>query len=126
MNTKHRLVMTLAGAGVPTDRVTVNEAAHIATIDSYVTTPTQAQIDAGAAILAAFDWSAAAQQAWEDSLQPARADLRNNLQTALDAIDQYLAIADTATAAQVRDQVKRLTQMMRRVLVRLGQLSEGQ
>lgn len=122
MTVKQRLVITLASAGVPVDRVNVNEALQTAEIESYIGNPSQAQIDAGAAILAAFDWSSAAQRAWEDSLQPARADLRTNLQPALDAIDQYLVIADTATAGQVRDQVKRLTLMMRRVLVRLNQI----
>ena len=49
-------------------------------------------------------------------------DLRQQAGAAVSAIDTYLAIADTATPAQVREQVKRLSQIMRRVIVRLVQV----
>lgn len=51
-----------------------------------------------------------------------RTDLRDNATAAIDMLDQYLLIADAATAAQVREQAKRLSQMVRRLIVRLVQL----
>lgn len=122
--------MTLAGAGVPIDTVDISaeklngEPALVRR--TYMRGATTEQIAAGDAIIAAFDWSAAAQQAWEDAQQPERAGLRDNAQAAVEAIDAYLQIADTATAAQVRQQVKALSQITRRVVTRLVQLSEGQ
>jgi hypothetical protein len=77
----------------------------------------QSQADAIAAT-----WGQAQDQAADEAAHPERTELRQNAQAAVDAIDQYLLIADTATAAQVREQVKRLSQMMRRVIRRLVQL----
>lgn len=57
-----------------------------------------------------------------NAVNPQKTDLITNAQTAIDAFDQYLAIADTATAGQVRDQVKRLTQVTRKILLRLVQV----
>lgn len=111
--------MTLAGAGVPVDRVTIHGGAADVT---YMPWATQAQRDQGAAILSAFDWSASAQQAWEDAQQPERADLRDAAAQAVEDIDAYLLIADSATTAQVRQAVKRLAQNQRRVILRLVQL----
>jgi len=64
MTGRDRLVYTLASAGVPVDRVTGEGPAVVV---SYQAWATQAQQTAGAAIVAAFDWSDAAQQAWEAS-----------------------------------------------------------
>lgn len=85
-------------------------------------TATPAQLAAGQAAIDSFDWSDAAHRAYEDSLEPARTDLRQQAAQAVQSLDAYIAIADGATAAQVRDQVKRLSQMMRRVIVRLVQV----
>lgn len=57
-----------------------------------------------------------------DALAPERSDLRRQAAAAVNAIDLYLATADTATAAEVRAQVKRLSQYVRRVIVRLVQI----
>ena len=57
-----------------------------------------------------------------DARHPERTDLRRQAAAAVAALDQYLAIADAATAAQVREQVKRLSQITRRVVVRLVQI----
>ena len=75
---KQRLVMTLASAGVPANGVTVTGPTS-ATIVYYTADdkdpqgnpmgpPTQSQMDAGAAVLAAFDWSDAAEQAYQAAL----------------------------------------------------------
>lgn len=117
MTVKHRLVMTLASAGVPVDAVTVTGPASA--VVTYMEWATQAQRDQGAALLAAFDWSDAAQTAWEGAQDPERAGLRDNIAATVASIDNYLLIADTATAAQVRSAVKTLAQIQRRVLLYL-------
>lgn len=117
MTVKHRLVMTLASAGVPVDAVTVSGPASAGV--TYMPWATQAQRDQGAALLAAFDWSPAAQAAWEDAQDPERTGLRDNLAGAVADIDAFLLIADGATAAQVRAAVKKLAQVQRRVLLYL-------
>lgn len=55
--------MTLASAGVPVDTVTITGAASADV--TYMTWATQAQMDLGAALIAAFDWSDAAETAWQ-------------------------------------------------------------
>lgn len=68
---KTRLVMTLAGAGVPVDRVTLTgpDSAEV----TYMPGATPEQVAAGAAALAAFDWSDAAESAWLEGLRRADA-----------------------------------------------------
>ncbi len=114
--------MTLAGAGVPVDTVTLTSTSAIVT---YMPWATQAQQNQGAAIVAAFDWSEEAQQVWDDKQQPDKAGLRDNAEEAIFRIDSYLSTADTATTAQMRQQVKALSQIQRRVILRLLQLSEA-
>ncbi len=119
--------MTLAGAGVPANNVVITGPTSAEIVwytaedkDSQgnpMGPPTQAQRDKGAATLATFDWSDVAEQAYQDSLQPEKADLRSNIAGALADIDAFLLIADTATAAQVRNAVKKLAQIQRRQLV---------
>lgn len=58
-----------------------------------------------------------------DAASPGRKDLRDAAQAALDDIDAYLLIADTATQAQVRAAVKRLAQITRRVIIRLNNMN---
>jgi hypothetical protein len=66
---RERLIYALAAAGIPVDRVTITGPTS-ATV-TYLSFATQTQIDAGDAILAAFDWSASAQATWETALQRA-------------------------------------------------------
>ncbi len=68
---KQRLVMTLAGAGVPVDRVTITGpgAADV----TYMDGATQAQRDQGAEVLAGYDWTDEAEHAWETAKQTAAA-----------------------------------------------------
>ena len=70
----------------------------------------------------AVELTPAEKQAIDDAAHPERTELRQNATDAVDMLDQYLLIADTATAAQVREQVKRLSVMMRRVIRRLVQI----
>lgn len=62
---RDRLIATLAAAGVPVDRVPAVVGPGV--VVTYAAGATQAQRDAGAALIAGFDWSAAAQAAWEQA-----------------------------------------------------------
>lgn len=62
--TKTRLVMTLASAGVPVDRVPDTVPVDPADV-TYMGGATQAQRDQAAALIAAFDWSPEADAAWQ-------------------------------------------------------------
>lgn len=59
---KKRLVMTLASAGVPVDRVTIDGNSVEVT---YMEWATQSQRDQGAAIISELDLSAEAESVWE-------------------------------------------------------------
>ena len=74
---KQRIVVTLASAGVPVDTVTITGAASADV--TYQTWATQTQRDQGAALLAAFDWSDAAEQAYQVALSRPLAVSRLNL-----------------------------------------------
>ena len=71
--------------------------------------------------MTAFDWSQAAQDAWEADQKPERRDLRADAAGAVADNATYLAIA-TPTNAQVAAQVRRLTQQNQRIIRRLIQL----
>lgn len=79
---------------------------------------------------AAFDaWKASlvvAKQAAIDALEPDLADLRDAATAAINNIDSYLAIADTATAAQVRAEVKAIDQRQKRIIKALFRLAQKQ
>lgn len=77
---------------------------------------TQPQRDAAAAVVAAFDWSQAAHDAWLEDRRPERKAVRQAAAQAVADIDAYLLIADAATNAQVRAQVKLLSQIVRRLV----------
>jgi len=78
------------------------------------------QLDLARAIAAAFDWSETAERSDEEAAEPDLADLLTKAQQATDAISAYLAIADTATAAQVRAEVKAIDQRQRVIIVALA------
>lgn len=82
--------------------------------------PASEQAAAQAAI-SAFDWSIAAQAAWEADRVPERRDLRDAAAQAVADLDAFLAIANP-TNAQNAAAVRRLAQMMRAVIRRLVQL----
>ena len=114
---KYRLHQALA-AVCPIDGVSGGQGA--VRID-YRPEATQPQRDAALAALAAFDWSDAAQQAWEDDQRPDRKALRAAAQQALDDNQAFMALA-SPTNAQVLAQVRRLTQQSTAVIRRLIQI----
>lgn len=87
-------------------------------------TPTDSP--AALAAAAALDLSAGAsrarRRARDDAGRPGRKALREQAAQAVADIDAYLVIADAATPAQVRAAVKRLSQMMRAVIIRLNNI----
>ncbi len=116
---KTRLCQTIAGAGVPVDTLTIVGQSATATFMPWASAE---EVQRGLSLIASFDWSDAAQQAWEDALDPKKGSLRQQAAGAVDQIDQFLAVADTATAAQVRAAVKGLAQVTRAIILRVGEL----
>ncbi len=96
MTTRDRFIRTAAQQGIPFDTVTKSNGSWIVT---YMVGATQAQKDAGAAFIAAFDASPAAQAAWEGNKQASQALATNAA---------FLALA-SPTAAQVLAQTQALT-----------------
>lgn len=102
----------------PIDGVSV--VGQTATI-SFQAAATQPQRDAANAALASFDWSDAAQVAWEDVQAPERTTLRQAAAQAVSDNNTFLAIG-SPTNAQVVAQVKRLTQECTALIKRLIQI----
>ena len=84
-------------------------------------TATPQQRAAAQAVVASFDWSQAAHDAWLADLFPERKALRQQAAQAIADNDAYLAIA-SPTNAQVLAQVGRLTQQNNRIIKRLIQI----
>ena len=83
---------------------------------------TDQQKAAAQSVAASFDFSAAAQAAWEASKLPAeKTGLVQAAQQAIDDNATYLALG-TPTPAQVAAQVKRLTQQNTAIIKRLMQV----
>lgn len=82
---------------------------------------TDQQRAAAQAVVDSFDWSQAAQDAWEEDQHPERKALRQAAVQAVADIDTYLAIANP-TNAQVVAQVRRLSQYTRSIIRRLIQI----
>lgn len=72
----------------------------------------------------AFDMSPEAIETREDTKEPLLADLNAQASGALTAIDNYLANADSATAAQVRAEVKAIDQRQKQIIKTLKRLVE--
>lgn len=83
---------------------------------------TGAQLAAAQAVINVFDWSDAAGLAYENSKEPLLADLKAQAAAGIAAIDSYLLIADTATAAQVRTEVKAIDQRQKKIIQALNRL----
>lgn len=84
----------------------------------------ESQIAAAQAVVESFDWSEAAHAQYLASRIPKLVNLYSDAQAAIENIDQYLTIADVATAAQVRSEVKALDQRQRRIIVLLLNMIE--
>lgn len=74
------------------------------------------------AVLAAFDWSQAADDAWERGQEPDLRDLLDQADAAIAAINTYLTNADAATQTQVRAEVKAIDQRQKRIIQALKRL----
>lgn len=77
---------------------------------------TSEQITAAQAVIDSFDDSDAAQQAWQEAQKPERKDLRDNAIAAVQAINDYLALANP-TNAQNLAQLRRLSQAVKRLIM---------
>lgn len=82
---------------------------------------TQPQIDAGNAVIDGFVDTPEAQAEWEADRNPERKTLRQQAAAAVQGNLDFLAIA-SPNAAQVRDQVRALTQQNNRIIQRLVQV----
>lgn len=98
------------GIGTPGDSATVKIA--------FAAAATGPQKTAAQAAVNAFDWSQAAEDAWEALQVPDRATLHNAATGALANIDTYLAVP-SPTNAQVVAQVRLLSQCVKQVINRL-------
>ncbi len=116
---KIRLVQAIASVGAPVDTVTITGNSAVAT---YMPNASAADIQRGNAIINGFDWSDAAQQAWEDLLDPKRGDLRTKAAAAINQIDAYLALP-SPTAAQSQTAISVLAQIVRALILRVGELN---
>ncbi len=80
------------------------------------------QIQAAQTVIDTFDWSDAAQIAWQDSKEPLLTDLKQQAAAGIAAIDAYLLTADAATAVQVRAEVKAIDQRQRKIIQALNRV----
>lgn len=80
------------------------------------------QRDAAQSVVLAFDWSQQAETAYADSKEPDLSAIRDQAAQAVADINTYLTIADTATAAQVRAEVKAMDQRQRAIIKALARL----
>ena len=87
----------------------------------YAPSATAQQRADALSVVAAFDGSQAAQDAWEAALVPERKDLRDQAAQALLDLDAFLALA-APTQAQTLAVVKKLCQQNKRLIVRLIQV----
>lgn len=87
----------------------------------YAPEASDAQKAAAQTALAAFDWSAPAQTAWEADRQPERKAIRQAAAQAIADNEAFLAVGSPNNAA-VLAQVRALTRQMNRVISRLVQI----
>lgn len=104
----------------PISGVSVNTTPLMVRIN-FAPEATQPQRAAAQAVVDAFDWSDAAQTAWEADQHPERKDLRAAAAGAISDNDTFLAIANPNNS-QVAAQVRRLTQQNTRIIRRLSQI----
>lgn len=88
---------------------------------SVAVTPAGEQ-GAAQATIDAFDWSDAAHDTWKDAQEPSLKNLRDSAVVAAANIDTYLTVADTATAVQVREEVKAIDRRQKTVILALLRL----
>ena len=111
--------MTLAGAGVPVDTVTLTGKASASV--SYQSWATDAQRSLGKSLLDEYDWTDDAEKIWQDAQNPDLSTLRNATDQAVADINTYLALP-SPTNAQVVAMVSRLCVNVRAITKRLVQI----
>lgn len=77
---------------------------------------TQQQRDQAQVIVNNFDWSETAQEDWEESKEPDLQSVKDQAVQAISNIDSYLAGADSANAAQVREEVKKIDERQKVII----------
>jgi hypothetical protein len=102
-----RLLSTIKTAVPAVVDVSIGAVGNSAT----VTVSPASQQAAAQATINAFDWSQAAQTAWEDAQNAERTTLRQNAAAALANNNTYIALANPSTA-QNTAQIKALTQQI--------------
>ena len=110
-------VCPIVGVGIGTPGVSASVVVH------HAPDATAPQIVAAAGVVAGFDWSPAAQAAWERAQEPDLRDLLDQATDAIAAIDAYLPGADTATNAQVRAEVKAIDRRQKQIIRVLRRLT---
>jgi hypothetical protein len=116
-----RLHQAIAAAA-PIAGVSVGTPGDSSTVQiDFAPEATEGQQATALAIVGAFDWSDAAQSAWEADRKPERKDLRAAAAGAVADNDAFLALASPSNA-QVLAQVRRLTQQNTRIIRRLSQI----
>jgi hypothetical protein len=89
----------------------------------WATAPTAPQIATANSIIAAWDWSAAADQAARDADEPDLAALRDQATQAVADINAYLAIG-SPTQAQAIAEVRAIDLRQRAIIKALGRIVE--
>src|SRR4051812_44621266 len=106
MGVVHRMDAQIR-AVAPIDGVTVDPVLRTVTVQ-FQPAATAAQRAAAQSVVTAFDWSQAAQDAWEADQKPERKAVRSAAANATAANDTFLAIS-SPTNAQIAAQVRELT-----------------
>jgi N-acetylneuraminic acid mutarotase len=102
-----RLLATIKAAVPAVTDISIGTIGNSATVSVY---PANQQAAAQATIIA-FDWSQAAQDAWDNTQHPERTTLRQNAASALATNNTYIGLASPSTA-QNTAQIKALTQQI--------------
>jgi hypothetical protein len=113
-----RLDSTIKAAGIPIDGLYGQQGSIVVQFRPEATAPQQAT---AATIVAGFDWSQAAHDAWLEDQRPQRKAIRQAAAGAVADNDAYLALANPNNAAVVA-QVRRLTQQNNAIIRRLVQI----
>lgn len=113
----------LVSVAAPIEGVSIGTVGDSATVRiAFRPEATAPQRAAAQSVVDGFDWSQAAQDAWEDAQEADLAALRDQAAQAIADITTYLAGADSASAAQVRAEVKAIDQRQRAIIKALLRL----
>lgn len=113
-----RLHRTLINAAVSIDGVSIGNRADKST---WRVSPSSLQ-SAAQPTIDAFDTSEAAERAFEDAQEPLLKSMLDAADQGISEIAAYLVIADSATNAQVRAEVKAIDQRQRAIIRALKRL----